>query len=84
MNEGERPKLPQTCPPMLEFLIQNGWDEKPQARPTFAQICKMLLHANNLMLGMRPYKNLEFFFSYKNLEGDLKQLSYMVERRIYS
>jgi len=32
---------------------------------------------------MRPYEDLEFFFSYKSLEGDLKQLSYMVERRIY-
>ncbi len=75
INEGERPKLPQTCPPMLEFLIQNCWDEKPQARPTFAQICKMLLHAKNLMLGMRPYEDLEFFFSYNTLEGDLKQLA---------
>ncbi len=75
INEGERPKLPQTCPPMLEFLIQNCWDEKPQARPTFAQICRMLLHAKNLMLGMRPYEDLAFFFSYKSLEGDLKQLA---------
>jgi len=83
INEGERPKLPQTCPPVLKFLIQNCWDEKPQARPTFVQICRMLLHAKNLMLEMRPYVDLEFFFSYRSLEGDLKQLSYMVERRIY-
>jgi serine/threonine protein kinase len=62
INEGERPKLPQTCPPMLEFLIQNCWDEKPQARPTFTQIYRMLLHANNLMLGMQPYEDLAFFF----------------------
>jgi len=60
---------------MLEFIIQNCWDKKPQARPTFTQICRMLLHANNLMLGMRPYEDLEFFFSYRSLEGDLKQLS---------
>jgi len=75
INEGERPKLPQTCPPVLKFLIQNCWDEKPQARPTFVQICRMLLHAKNLMLEMRPYEDLEFFFSYRSLEGDLKQLA---------
>ncbi len=75
INEGERPKIPRTCPSTLEFLIQNCWDEKPQARPTFAQICRMLLHAKNLLLGMRPYEDLEFFFFYKSLEGDLKQLA---------
>ncbi len=75
INEGERPKIPEMCPPMLEFLIQNCWDEKPQARPTFAQICRMLLHAKNLLLGMRPYEDLAFFFSYNSLEGDMKQLA---------
>jgi tRNA A-37 threonylcarbamoyl transferase component Bud32 len=42
VKEGARPQLPPTCPPRLSSLLKKCWDEEPQKRPGFSEICKEL------------------------------------------
>jgi serine/threonine protein kinase len=79
IDRGERPDLPKTCPPFLAFLIQSCWDGNPKARPTFPQICRMLLHGQNLILGMTWYDEdvKSKLFSYTTLDGIKKELKVM-------
>jgi serine/threonine protein kinase len=74
MNAGDRPDLPNECPPFLAFLIQSCWDANPRARPTFQQICMMLMHGKNLLMGMTFYENEDSIFAYTSLDGTLKCL----------
>jgi serine/threonine protein kinase len=74
MDAGDRPDLPNECPPFLAFLIQSCWDANPRARPTFQQICMMLMHGKNLLMGMTFYKNEDSIFAYTSLYGTLKCL----------
>ncbi|KAH9574816.1 hypothetical protein CY35_01G079500 [Sphagnum magellanicum] len=79
IDRGERPDLPKTCPPFLAFLIHSCWDGNPNARPTFPQICRMLLHGQNLILGMTWYDEdvKSKLFSYTSLDGIKKELKVM-------
>ncbi|CAM6029624.1 unnamed protein product, partial [Sphagnum balticum] len=76
IDRGERPDLPKTCPSFLAFLIHSCWDGNPKARPTFPQICRMLLHGQNLILGMTWYDEdvKSKLFSYTSLDGIKKEL----------
>ncbi|KAG0608927.1 hypothetical protein M758_8G143900 [Ceratodon purpureus] len=40
--KGERPELPTTCPPSLEVLIKDCWNQDPEKRPKFDDICRRL------------------------------------------
>lgn len=56
-----------TCPPYLVFCIHSCWIEDPRARPTFQQICLMVLHAQGLLLQLNFFKDqLDFVFTYNN------------------
>jgi hypothetical protein len=74
IDAGDRPDLPNECPPFLAFLIQSCWDANPRARPTFQQICMMLMHGKNLLMGMTFYENEDSIFAYTSLDGTLKCL----------
>lgn len=50
--KGERPTLPQHCPPALKTLIESCWVHDYTARPNFASICKELRYLKSfLMMG---------------------------------
>jgi hypothetical protein len=72
IDRGERPKLPNTCPLFLAFFIQSCWDGDPKAYPTFSQICRIFLHAKNIVLGMTFYEGHDSIFSYTSLNGVIK------------
>ena len=41
-NEGDRPNVPRDWDERLSKLLQQCWDENPQARPSFSQILEVL------------------------------------------
>jgi hypothetical protein len=47
-----RPKLPdeKSCPRRLAFLIQRCWEDKPEERPNFSEICRELRYIKGLLL----------------------------------
>ncbi|KAJ7514590.1 hypothetical protein O6H91_23G051300 [Diphasiastrum complanatum] len=47
---GERPKLPQSCPTRLVFLVTKCWDGNPLQRPHFLKICEELRYIKELLL----------------------------------
>ncbi|KAG0613255.1 hypothetical protein M758_6G088400 [Ceratodon purpureus] len=50
MKDGERPKIPDNCPPKLKALIEKCWSQKPTERPTFAEICGELKYLKYLLI----------------------------------
>ena len=53
VKEGARPQLPPTCPSRLSSLLKKCWDEEPQRRPGFSEICKELrILKADLLTGM--------------------------------
>jgi hypothetical protein len=49
-KHGLRPKLPESCPRRLAFLIQRCWEDKPDERPNFSEICRELRYIKGLLL----------------------------------
>jgi len=49
-KHGLRPKLPESCPRRLAFLIQRCWEHKPDERPNFSEICTELRYLKGLLL----------------------------------
>ncbi|KAG0629585.1 hypothetical protein M758_1G114900 [Ceratodon purpureus] len=47
---GERPSLPDHCPPSLEELIKKCWMQEPKERPAFATICAELRYLKYLLI----------------------------------
>jgi serine/threonine protein kinase len=47
---GERPSLPQHCPPLLKALIEKCWIQEPEERPSFAMICSELKYLKYLLM----------------------------------
>lgn len=54
VKEGARPQLPATCPPRLASLLKKCWDEEPQRRPGFSEICKELRILKAVLLTGMP------------------------------
>ncbi|KAG0590699.1 hypothetical protein KC19_1G120600 [Ceratodon purpureus] len=48
--KGERPSLPDHCPPSLEELIKKCWMQEPKERPSFATICAELRYLKYLLI----------------------------------
>lgn len=46
---GERPEIPDTCPPFYAEIIQKCWEQDPQDRPTFEQIYRHILDDTEFM-----------------------------------
>jgi serine/threonine protein kinase len=54
MHEPEPGFLPQElCPKYLRSCLLKCWDLEPTRRPSFPQICEVLLHAQNNILGLK-------------------------------
>ncbi len=49
-EHGLRPKLPESCPWRLAFLIQRCWEGTPDERPNFSEICRELRYIKGLLL----------------------------------
>lgn len=54
VKEGARPQLPPTCPSRLSNLLKKCWDEEPQKRPGFSEICKELRILKAVLLTGMP------------------------------
>jgi hypothetical protein len=48
--KGERPSLPDQCPPLLKALIMKCWTQEPKERPSFAFICSRLKYLKYLSM----------------------------------
>eukprot|EP00897_Mesotaenium_endlicherianum_P007926 jgi/Mesen1/7161/ME000037S06520 len=42
VNKGERPKIPEACPPELASIMQTCWDGAASKRPDFSEVVKRL------------------------------------------
>jgi serine/threonine protein kinase len=49
-KRGLRPKLPESCPRRLAFLIHRCWEDKPDERPNFSEICRELRYMKGLLV----------------------------------
>jgi hypothetical protein len=49
-KHGLRPRLPESCPRRLAFLIQSCWKTEPGERPNFREICRELRYIKGLLL----------------------------------
>jgi hypothetical protein len=48
--KGERPSLPDQCPPLLKALIMQCWTQEPKERPSFPFICSRLKYLKYLLM----------------------------------
>jgi hypothetical protein len=48
--KGERPSLPDHCPPLLKALIMQCWTQEPKERPSFPFICSRLKYLKYLLM----------------------------------
>jgi hypothetical protein len=48
--KGERPELPEYCPPLLKSLIEECWIQEPSERPSFGIICTQLKYLKYLLI----------------------------------
>jgi serine/threonine protein kinase len=74
-KEGLRPTLPKHCPRYLAFCISCCWELRPERRPNFASICKLLRHAKLLSLGVIDLVNSKKFFAHTTRSGYVKSLT---------
>ena len=73
--KGERPNLPDHCPPSLKELIERCWAQEPKERPSFADICSELKYLKYLlMIG----KNLQLLVTAKRDDVDFVLISKFV------
>jgi hypothetical protein len=49
-----RPQLPNDCPNYLRFCITSCWELSPKKRPNFSTICRNLMLAKTMSLGIIP------------------------------
>jgi hypothetical protein len=49
-----RPPLPSDCPSYLRFCITSCWELSPKKRPDFSTICRNLMLAKTMSLGIIP------------------------------
>jgi serine/threonine protein kinase len=54
MQRGLRPRLPDNCLDYLRLCITNCWELSPKNRPDFSTICKNLMVAKAMSLGIIP------------------------------
>ncbi|KAH9541196.1 hypothetical protein CY35_14G048500 [Sphagnum magellanicum] len=54
MQRGLRPRLPDNCLYYLRLCITNCWELSPENRPDFSTICKNLMVAKAMSLGIIP------------------------------
>ncbi|KAG0613258.1 hypothetical protein M758_6G088700 [Ceratodon purpureus] len=70
MKDGERPLLPDDCPPKLKALIEKCWSQKPTERPTFAEICGELKYLKYLLISAESRMHLDALHKPESIEGD--------------
>jgi serine/threonine protein kinase len=49
-----RPTLPNDCPAYLRYCITSCWELSPKKRPKFSTICRNLMLAKTMSLGIIP------------------------------
>jgi serine/threonine protein kinase len=54
INHNLRPPLPNDCPSYLRFCITSCWELSPKKRPNFSTICRNLMLAKTMSLGIIP------------------------------
>jgi serine/threonine protein kinase len=54
IDHDHRPPLPDDCPSYLRFCITNCWELSPKKRPNFSTICRNLMLAKTMSLGIIP------------------------------
>lgn len=62
---GDRPVLPENCPPRLKLLIEQCWSQEPRDRPHFDVICKELRYLKYLL--MTGTTHIAFIFISSNI-----------------
>lgn len=70
-----RPALTKQCPEYLAFIIRSCLEFRPERRPDFASICRMLRHAKLLSLRIMDLDDSRSFMAYTTRRGLVKSLS---------
>jgi len=70
MNQDLRPPLPNNCPDYLRSCITSCWQISPKDRPNFSSICKNLILAKAMSLGIFPLDSCNDIFAKSHQRWD--------------
>ncbi|XP_066159138.1 mitogen-activated protein kinase kinase kinase 7-like [Euwallacea fornicatus] len=77
VHKGKRPPLLQNCPPCIEKMMIQGWDQDPENRPTMGEIVKKMGYLCSLLPGANePIQTTEYIYEDELLEEEIEEIFY--------